>query len=245
MRWLLSLTLLLSVPAVAQDSGTALETRWMRDSVEYWTLTQQTFAVATRSVQEQAKALPKKSTWAVVLDVDETLLDNSTFQLEGQAYGRPFDWNDWNAWTERRAAQAIPGAVDFVTAVREAGGRVVFLTNRHEVTRDATRDNLASEGFWQDGDLLCLKTIDKAYDKRVRRTEVRTGEGRCAWEGEAVTVLAYVGDTMHDFPEDGEDGQRAEAFGQRFFILPNPMYGSWSREVTRESIKPRPLEEGI
>ena len=216
----------------------------MRDSVEYVTITQQTFAVATRSVQAQAAALPKKSAWAVVLDVDETLLDNSTFQLEGQAYNRAFDWNDWNAWTERRAAKPIPGAVEFVQAVRDAGGRVAFVTNRHEVTREATRDNLAAEGMWSDDDLLCLKTIDKAYNKRVRRTELRSGDGRCAWDGVEVKVLAYVGDTIHDFPEDGEDGSRATDFGTRFFILPNPMYGSWSGEVTRPDIKPRPLEEG-
>lgn len=231
--------------AAAQDVARSLETRWVRDSVEFWTITRMIYAEAGEDVRAQSKALKKGERWAVVLDVDETVLDNSTYQLEQAAYGRSFDWGSWNAWTERRAATEIPGAVAFIDEVRAAGGRVVFLTNRHVSTEQATIDNLTRVGAWRTGDLTCLLTDDAAYTKRARRTEVREGKGACAFPDGGVKVLAYVGDTLHDFPETGEDGSRETDFGRRFFILPNPMYGSWSQKVTRPdlpsgSIPPKP-----
>ena len=36
--------------------------------------------------------------WAVVLDLDETVLNNQTYQLERAAYQAPFDTDSWNAW---------------------------------------------------------------------------------------------------------------------------------------------------
>ena len=95
-------TLLLSSSAHAGD---ALETRWIRDSIEYHTLAEQTYRMALQSVESEAK---NHKRWGVVLDLDETVLDNSTYQLERHAYGNKFEMNSWNAWCERRAATAIP-----------------------------------------------------------------------------------------------------------------------------------------
>lgn len=214
-------------------SSDSLETRWVRDSVEYWTLTRQTYRTALEQVTARAA---KQKKWAVVLDVDETVLDNSAYQLGRHAYGTSFEMVSWNAWCERRAAQAIPGVKTFIAGVRKLGGQVVFLSNRHVSTQQATIDNLTSEGLWSKGDVICLQTDDKAYDKATRRNELRSGEGACSAKGKPMTVLAYLGDTIHDFPEEGEEtqeGGRDAQFGQRYFLFPNPMYGSWSRRVTR------------
>jgi predicted secreted acid phosphatase len=131
---------------------------------------------------------------------------------------------------------AVPGAVDFVNAVRVAGGHVTWISNRDDATREETRQNLAHVGLWSDDDRLCLYT-EKAYTKAVRRREVSTGTGTCAWPGRPVDVLAYVGDQVGDFPAAGEDlpdAGRDEALGTRFFLLPDPMYGSWTTRVTRD-----------
>lgn len=242
MRALISLTLALTWASLAhaQDVARSLETRWVRDSVEYYTLTRMVYELAGDAVVAQAKGLKKGERWAVVLDVDETVLDNSTYQLEQAAYNRTFDWASWNAWTERRVATEVPGAVAFIDAVRGAGGQVVFLTNRHVSTGPATVDNLKRVGAWREGDLLCLLTDDEAYTKRVRRTELRDGKGACAFPDGGRRVLAYLGDTLHDFPETGEDGSRETDFGARFFILPNPMYGSWSGKITRPDLLSAP-----
>ena len=80
-------TLLLSSSAHAGD---ALETRWIRDSIEYHTLAEQTYRMALQSVESEAK---NHKRWGVVLDLDETVLDNSTYQLERHAYGNKFEMN--------------------------------------------------------------------------------------------------------------------------------------------------------
>lgn len=233
MNVLAALILLLPLSAEAGDKAT----RWVRDSIEYHTLTHQVYAGATRAVQETiaAEGLKKKDHFVVVVDVDETILDNSPYQLQMGAYGTSFEPASWNAWCERREAIPVPGAAAFIASVHEAGGKVAFVTNRHEVTRQATQDNLEAQGLWGKDDILCLKTDDEAYDKVVRRTEVRGGTGACSWEGKPARVLAYVGDTITDFPEAGEEAgvDRDAAWGQSYFLLPNPMYGSWERGVTR------------
>ena len=223
-------TFCLSMPAHASDG---LDTRWMRDSAEYWTLARQTYRTAEQAVRNEHKNHKK---WAVVLDLDETVVDNSTYQIERKAYGETFELKSWNAWCERREAKAVPGAKEFIDAVRKMGGEVVYLSNRHVVTQEATIDNLKALDLWEKNDTICLKTDDEAYTKVVRRTELRSGQGDCNIKDKEMTVLAYLGDNIHDFPEEDEEAQeggRDAQFGVRYFLFANPMYGSWSRRVTR------------
>ena len=214
-------------------AGDSLDTRWMRDSAEYWTLARQTYRTAEQAVRNKHKNHKK---WAVVLDLDETVVDNSTYQIERKAYGESFEPKSWNAWCERREAKAVPGAKGFIDAVRKMGGHVVYLSNRHVVTQKATIDNLKALDLWEKNDTICLKTDDEAYTKVVRRTELRSGQGTCSINNKEMTVLAYLGDNIHDFPEvdeEAQEGGRDAQFGLRYFLFANPMYGSWSRRVTR------------
>ena len=236
------LVALAAPPALADDAAppsykhvsieTGHELKWVRDSVEYAWLTTQTYRVAERAVLRGSKKR-KKGSWAVALDVDETVLDNSTYQLERAAYGIGFEAGSWYAWCDRRAAPPIPGVAEFLAAVRKAGGKVAFITNRDEVVRQATQDNLAAHGLFEDGDALCLADEeDEAYTKVARRADLRDGTGRCS-VGNPVEVVAYLGDTLTDFPAAGEEKVDWEAqFGSRYFVLPNPLYGRWTRGVT-------------
>ena len=212
-----------------------LEIKWMRDSEEYAAIARQLYRNAERAVTDAARRQPRGSAWAVVLDMDETALDNSAHQLERLAYRVPFDSSEWNAWTRRVEAGAVPGVADFIAAVRRLGGHVAWISNRVESVREATRVNLAARGLWNDDDRLCLEP-EPASRKTARRAEVASGSGRCSWNGTAMTVLAFVGDQMSDFPQTGEqdpDAGRDEAFGVRYFLLPNAMYGAWVTRVTR------------
>jgi 5'-nucleotidase (lipoprotein e(P4) family) len=213
-----------------------LEIKWVRDSAEYAALVRQVYRQATGAVRAAVERLGSGRDWGVVLDIDETALDNSVYQLERAAYGKPFDEPSWNAFVRRMQSPALPGVVDFVNAVRAAGGHVAWISGRDDATREETRRNLAHGGLWNDDDRLCLQT-EKAYTKAVRRREVSTGTGACAWPGRPVEVLAYLGDQVGDFPAAGEDlpeAGRDEAFGTRFFLLPDPMYGWWTTRVTRD-----------
>ncbi len=222
-------------PAEARE---ALAIKWLRDSGEYAALTRMVYGFAARALTQAAdtaRQTGETTPLAAVLDVDETTLDNSVYQLERAAYGLPYDDASWDAWVERRAAGSVPGVVDFVKEARARGVRLVWLSNRAQETAAATRDNLAAFGLWADGDALCLQIGDQDARKSERRAQVRNGQGACSL-GAPARVLVYVGDQLGDFPVDGEEtpeSRRAECFGQRCFLLPNPMYGSWARGVTR------------
>lgn len=218
----------------APESGR--EVKYVRDSEEYATIARWVYRTAMQSVEAQARALPRGRAWAVTLDVDETALDNTAYELERRAYLQPHDEAVFAAWIARRESGAVPGVVEFIAAVRRLGGRVAWITNRLEPTRLHTQENLALRGLWTDQDRLCLMNpADTAYTKTARRRELATGTGACGF-GEPVTVLAFVGDQLGDLPRIGEadaDAGRDEAIGVRYFLLPNPMYGSWERRVTR------------
>ncbi len=241
---------LASGPAAAQDHGQGLQVKYVRDSEEYAALVRQVYRVAAGVLPESVRRLPRGAAWAVVLDVDETALDNSVYELERATYGIPFNDPSWAAWVDRREAGAVPGAADFIRAVRAAGGRVAWISNRDEAGREATRANMEAHGIWAAGDLLCLqRAADTAYTKARRRAELSAGSGSCAWAGVRPRVVAFVGDATGDFPAADEAiaaGGPAgdEAFGTRFFLLPNPMYGRWVTRVTRGPIPRRVVPAG-
>lgn len=220
----------------AAQATDRLEVKYVRDSETYATLTRQVYRQALASVRRQVADPGRQGPWAVVLDIDETALDNSAYQLELAAYGTGYTPETWNAWAARREAGLVPGVYDFVAGARELSGRVAWISGRFGVSREDTRANLERVGLWQEGDLLCLKD-DPEYSKAQRRNELTSGQGKCSWEGTAVTVFAFVGDQMGDFPAAGEPFPHAGddgAFGTVFFILPDPMYGPWTRRVTRK-----------
>ena len=230
-----SMPLLVSAqqPAVLTQN---LAIKYMRDSQEYATLARQVYRAAEQMVRTAAAALPQGS-WVVSLDVDETALDNSPYQLEREAYRLPVDVTSFNAWAARRQAAAIPGAAAFVLTVHQLGGSVAWISNRDVQTLEATRANLTALQLWGDQDRLCLQaqTTPKPT-KRMRRSEVSTGQGGCSWPGTRMRFIAFVGDQMGDFPEPDEgipDAGTDLAFGRTCFLLPQAMYGEWVTRVTR------------
>lgn len=235
-RAAIALLLFLGVAPEAQPQFITRELgiKYTRDAEEYATLTRQVYRTANDAL---TRLLPtvKGQAWTVVLDIDETALDNSVYQLERAAYGLPFDQISWSAWIRRRLAPAVPGAVEFVASVRQAGGHVAWITNRVIANREDTRVNLLSTHLWSDDDRLCAQG-EQQSNKRSRRAEIAAGAGECGWAGMPMRILLFIGDQVSDFP--GADERIAGAgtdadFGRTCFLLPNPMYGAWTTAVTR------------
>jgi 5'-nucleotidase (lipoprotein e(P4) family) len=225
----------LTTSSAAQRATQAKDVKYFRDSEEFALAARMIYRVAQRAVLARRDSLPRGQAWAVVSDADETGLDNSAYQLDLAAYGQPHDSALWHPFIRQRVSTAIPGAADFARAVHQAGGHMVWISDRSEALAADTRENLRKVGLWDDGDRLCLLGEDRAYTKAARRNEVLAGTGRCSF-GVPMAVLAYIGDQQGDFPAAGErdaDAGRESAFGTRLFIIPNPMYGRWETRVTR------------
>lgn len=213
--------------AGAQAREVPLDVRWVRRSAEHDAAFAQTYRAAGRHLRAVADTLAAAD-WAVILDADETLLDNSLYQRERAKQGLGFTPETWDAWVRREEATALPSAAAFVRLVAELGGRVVVVTNRDEAVCAETRRTLARVGLRADA-VLCQ--VDGEGDKNPRFESV--AQGRVPGLP-PLAVVMWVGDNVQDFPGLGQDvrlgGEAALAeFGRRFWVLPNSMYGLWAR----------------
>jgi 5'-nucleotidase (lipoprotein e(P4) family) len=215
-----------TAPSPASAAGGAgLAIRWVRDAAEFEALVRQTYLMAEDHV-ERAAAGRAAGTWGVVLDADETVISNLAYQIERA--GRPYDETSWQAWAKRREATALPGAGAFLRRVRALGGRIAIVTNRREPICDDTKAVFEARGLVYDL-MLCHTGVS---DKNPRFEAVQSGLLPSTLP--PLVVVAYVGDNVQDFPKlsqaikGGGDAAFAE-FGSRYFVIPNPMYGSWDR----------------
>lgn len=201
------------------------EIHWSRNSAEHRAAYLQIFQLATSRVEELA-AERKPGTWAVSVDADETSIDNSLFNLEIADAGF-FDEETWITWVKRQDATPQPGVIAFLERVQELGGKVAVVTNRKARDCPDTEAVFKRRGIPYDH-IFCRKADIR--DKNPRWERIQTGRTELGWP--PLEILVWVGDNIIDFPgldqsvrlePDGAFG----AFGDRYFILPNPMYGSW------------------
>lgn len=207
------------------------EVKWFRTAAEYRALTRQTYEIATSRLLELSRGLPNQG-WAVILDADETVLDNSEYQRRRSMVDSGYTEATWAAWVNERAAPAVPGAPEFTRAVHTAGGRIAIVTNRADSLCASTRINLQTAGI--EADLVLCQTPGPS-DKNPRFQKVQNGTAAAGVP--PLTVVAWVGDNILDFPGMSQasrnDPRALDAFGTKFFILPNPMYGSWTDNPDR------------
>jgi 5'-nucleotidase (lipoprotein e(P4) family) len=207
------------------------ELKWLRTAAEYPAITLQTYRMATRAVLERSRTLPPGS-WGVILDADETVLDNSEEERRDLVLGRRFSEAIWADWVRERAATAVPGAVGFIHAVQQAGGRVAIVTNRADSLCPDTRANLEAVGVHADA-VLCKPPTTS--DKNPRFEALRQGTPPSPLG--PLTIVAWVGDNIQDFPGGSQAARdqpgALDPVGVTWFVLPNPMYGSWERNPDR------------
>ncbi len=218
---------------------------WTQTSVEYGATTQSIYRMAQQLVDDAMA----DTTWtadltqrraggygtlrpAVVMDVDETVLDNSAYQARLIEDGGVFTPESWDEWVQSAGADIVPGAAEFVKYAQRRGVLVVFLTNRTAEQENATLANLGAHGIAAEHPLddLVLTRGEKpewdTSDKEPRRAHVRS----------RYRILLYFGDNLGDFVS-GEradlaarerlDSRNETLWGRRWIMLPNPQYGSW------------------
>ncbi len=236
---LTGLLILLASPLSAQKAKPLPnDLKWMTQSIEYAAVCVQTYRAAWRAVK--ASAAKESRNWVVVLDVDETVLDNSPYALERTALDSGFTMASWAKWVLRKEAGLVPGAKAFIDSVRTLGPKahIAYITNRRYEREAATIENLQKYGLFQEDDIM-LTRKGPEDTKEKRRECLRRGTGRCSKHGPLV-ILALIGDNIRDFFEVyGMEKARIyreqllpkdKNWGTRFFMIPNPNYGSWQRD---------------
>jgi 5'-nucleotidase (lipoprotein e(P4) family) len=173
---------------------------------------------------------------AVIVDVDETVLDNSYYQARMIRDNTAYSSATWDPWVQESAATAIPGALAFARFAASRGVTIFYITNRTSNLEAATRANLAAAGFpLTDGVDTILTRGERpdwqASSKAPRRAHVARD----------YRILLLIGDDLGDFIADaaGTPAERQAKtapqtswWGERWIMLPNPTYGSWERAIT-------------
>jgi len=233
-----------ALPAAAAPAKASLPDSivWFRTSVEYRAVTTQSYRLATLMLDraladrtwtaalEQTGDYATKAT-AVILDVDETVLDNSESEERNVREGTAYSEAGWAAWCNERKATPIPGALEFTKAAAAKGVTVFYVTNRDRALEQATRDNLAKYGF-------PLDPVRDTVLTRAERPEWSSSDksSRRAMVARDYRILLLVGDDFGDFVAGARgtlaarqalDQANAAMWGVKWIALPNPLYGSW------------------
>ena len=233
--------LLFSLNAIAQTptepaQNTYIEgaTLWQQTSGERRALSYQAFTLARLMLDRDLRLNRRnRKRGAVIVDLDETILDNSRY--EGMLLKNRVNYNqrDWTDWCNRAEATAVPGAVEFLGYAVSRGMAVFYITNRNDSQKQGTATNLKKLGFPNVNDQTLLVQTDlKNSTKEPRRQAV----------GSKFRVVLLMGDDLNDFSEVFEKSQTVEGrmaaadrykeeFGKRFILLPNAMYGNWESAI--------------
>ena len=202
---------------------------WMRTSAEYRALAYQGYNVAMNAVK-MAVTDPshQRKPLAIVLDADETVVDNTKLMGESIVNGNGrFDAPWWRQAVYQGKSQAMPGAVEFLNEVHKQGVEIFYVSNRYApVNLDVTIQNFKELGFPSvDKDHVLL--FEKDSDKQPRFDAI----------AKKYSVVLYMGDNASDFPigtkgktlaeRNGIIDAHKEDFGTTFVVFPNPAYGSW------------------
>ena len=193
--------------------------RWVVKSKEYDILCEQIYNTAWGKLSRLLKNSDSNS--CIVMDLDETVLDNSKYQIDLTKKGESYNPESWSKWVNLKEAELVPGAKNFIDNVNKTNVRIVFLSNRMDKNKLPTIKNMERLSIVDSDDIFLLR-LNKEDKKYVRRSEIINGDGRFSEIG-PLKVLAYFGDAKHDFPENDDNF----TFGQNMFMFPNPMYGKW------------------
>lgn len=202
---------------------------WFQTSGEVKALYYQGYNLGKMRLDEILKRKKKALKPAVVLDIDETIVDNSPFLAWEVCNGKSSSFG-WDDWVKRSAAKPLPGAIDFLKYADSRGVEIYYISNRKEALKTATVKNLRQIGapMADQEHVFLLKPGEKGKD--ARRIQV----------GRTHDILLLFGDNLGDFSgfdhlSANERGkavvkQRAE-FGRKLIVFPNPMYGDWEEAL--------------
>lgn len=212
-------------PSVSSNDYLEMAILYQQTAAEYRALCYQAFNAAKYRLDQSSKMMGMMKKQAIVVDIDETVLDNSPYEantiLKNWIYPE-----GWEEWINKADAKPVPGSLEFLKYAETKGVETYYISNRKESQRAKTLKNLITAGFpFATDDHLFLKEKDSS--KKLRRDKV--SENRF--------VVLLIGDNLNDFTEVFEhksiperfeltDSLKSE-FGNRFIVLPNAMYGDW------------------
>lgn len=195
--------------------------RWVVKSNEYKMICEQTYMFAWDKVHDEIHSNRSNLKLAVIMDLDETVLDNSDYQIDFLVKNNAsYTPKSWDSWVLEERASLVPGAKDFILEIKKHNIQIIYISNRMESRLEETKNNMKKLDILFGNEIFLLRR-DKADKKTIRRKAVYDNSNRIGSSG-PYKIIAYFGDAMGDFPNSEKTD-----FGKNQFIFPNPMYGKW------------------
>jgi len=221
--------------------GKIFATAYQQKSAEYKALCYQAFNLAhVRIEQFNRERSPKPK--AIMTDIDETILNNSPYETHQLLQGKDYDNASWKNWTSMGVADTIPGALHFLQFASASGIEIFYVTNRGESEREGTLQNLKKFNF-PNADNKHLLLAQNTSSKEERRNSIVATH----------TIVMLMGDNMNDFSflfekKTSDERDRiaddfSSEFGNRFIVLPNPVYGDWESSLYNYNYSLSPVQK--
>lgn len=213
---------------------------WQQTAAEYDALCHQAFNLAKVRLQQTYQAgddMGNNKPPAIIMDLDETVLDNSPYNGKLIIDNESYSPSTWNEWVEQSSANLVPGVRQFIDFAQGRGVDIYFISNREERHIEATKRNLNNQGIEVSSDFFLFK--NSSSEKSSRRNQVE----------QTHNIILLIGDNLADFNDVFDDNldyfkrkdlvnnEFDELFGERFIILPNPMYGDWEKSLENDTPK--------
>jgi 5'-nucleotidase (lipoprotein e(P4) family) len=205
-------------------------------AAEYRALTYQAFNLAKMQLdldKKNRKKLPKserKKPRAIVIDADETVLDNSPFQAKVAKENKPFVMQEFFEWKKSGKSKAVPGSVEFLNYAKQKGVDIFYVSNVPNSFKEVTIASLKQNGF-----------PDAKEENVMLITDVGSKEPRRQKVAETHRIIMFIGDSLNDLSVVFEGKSTEERFaevekvkdlwGTKFIVIPNVMYGAWESAV--------------
>ncbi len=217
-----------TIKSTLENEASLMAVLWCQTSAEYRALAYQAYNIARLRLDEELQ-ISRNQKRAVIVDIDETVLDNSRYNAK-EITDKQIYPDDFYHWIDMAKAEAIPGAKEFLDYAISKGCDVFYISNRKVRFLDGTLRNLQKLGFPQADDSHVLLKEDIS-SKEGRRQEV----------AKTHYIALLIGDNLIDFSEvfdiKSVEGRLASVenykdnFGKKFIVLPNPMHGAWFKAL--------------
>lgn len=202
-----------------------LGTLYQQKAGEYRALCYQAFNLGKLMLDADLKDASVDKHRIVILDVDETVLDNSPFQAKCIKDGTNYPVN-WDEWCKKSSAMPLPGVLDFLSYAKSNGVSIYYVTNRKSHLKEATINNLVVMGFPQaDAEHVITRTTDDS--KEGRRQELASKYHISLLFGDNLNDFSNVFEKKDSYTRAASVDEYKNEFGRRFIVLPNAMYGDW------------------
>ena len=221
-------------PQNISSNGKLFSSIFQQRAAEYRALCLQSYNIAKLRVDSYVAQTEKPK--AIITDIDETILDNSAYAVHQAYKGLEYTTATWYEWTDKSAADTMPGAAAFLKYIASKNIQVIYITNREDRERAGTLKNLQRFGF-PNADEMHLYTKLGTSSKEARRQQVM----------ELYEVVLLMGDNLADlsalFDKKTEEERKKNTdilsadFGKKFIVFPNPNYGDWESSMYKYDYK--------